>query len=79
MLLASTPIFFLNYRTGIPGDKRPARVWGETGMVYACGIRYRSLMLSGILEPPIFRPRPLFPARLLQLPPKKRAFIIPIL
>ena len=36
-------------------------------------------MLSGILETPIFRPRPLFPARLLQLPLKKRAFIIPIL
>ena len=36
-------------------------------------------MLPGVLETPIFRPRPLFPARLLQLPLKKRAFIIPIL
>ena len=25
----------LNYKTGIPADKRPARAWGETGMVYA--------------------------------------------
>ncbi len=36
-------------------------------------------MLPGIFETPIFRPRPLFPARLLQLPLKKRALLIPIL
>jgi hypothetical protein len=36
-------------------------------------------MSPGILETPIFRPRPLFPARLLQLLPRKRAFILPIL
>ncbi len=56
--------------------------WKE-GLDQEDGLRLRgprqTLMLPGILKPPIFGPRPLFPARLRHLPLKKRAFIIPIL
>ena len=34
---------FLNYNTGIPGDKRSAWTWGQTGIVYPCGVRYGHL------------------------------------
>ena len=30
---------FFDHSTGIPGDKRSAWTWGQTGIVYTCGVR----------------------------------------
>ena len=41
-----------NYNTGIPGDKRSAWTWGQTGIVYPCGVRYGLLCNRKFRIPP---------------------------